>query len=81
MCVCSNYLKPLGQLKPKFMLYDHGIGEKVDSVFKSSVVIYYCQSERGGGGSWALKFEKLKAPLFPDPEMAGDSNDWCINTR
>ena len=29
--------------------------------------------------SRALKFEKLKAPLFPGPGGAGDANDWCIN--
>ena len=28
--------------------------------------------------SWALKIEKLKVPLFPDPRGAGDTNDWCI---
>ena len=26
----------------------------------------------------ALKFEKLKAPLFPSPRGAVDTNDWCI---
>ena len=26
----------------------------------------------------ALKIEKLKAPLFPDPRGARDTNDWCI---
>ena len=25
-----------------------------------------------------LKFENLKAPLFPDPSGAVDANDWCI---
>ena len=29
--------------------------------------------------SRALKIEKLKAPLFPGPEGAGATNDWCIN--
>ena len=28
--------------------------------------------------SGALKIEKLKAPLIPDPEGAVDTNDWCI---
>ena len=28
--------------------------------------------------SRALKIEKLKAPLFPGPGGAGDTNDWCI---
>ena len=28
--------------------------------------------------SRALKTEKLKAPLFPDPVGAGTTNDWCI---
>ena len=28
--------------------------------------------------SWALKIEKLKAPLFPGPGGAGGANDWCI---
>ena len=28
--------------------------------------------------SRALKIEKLKAPLFPGPEGAGATNDWCI---
>ena len=28
--------------------------------------------------SRALKIEKLKAPLFPGPKRAGDTNDWCI---
>ena len=28
--------------------------------------------------SGALKIEKLKAPLIPGPEGAGDTNDWCI---
>ena len=28
--------------------------------------------------SGALKIEKLKAPLIPGPEGAGDANDWCI---
>ena len=26
----------------------------------------------------ALKIEKLKAPLFPGPRRAGDTNEWCI---
>ena len=30
--------------------------------------------------SGALKIEKLKAPLIPDPEGAVDTNDWCITT-
>ena len=30
--------------------------------------------------SRALKVEKLKAPLFPDPRGAGDTNDWCTST-
>ena len=29
--------------------------------------------------SGALKIGKLKAPLFPGPKGAVDSNDWCIN--
>ena len=29
--------------------------------------------------SRALEIEKLKAPLIPGPEGAGDTNDWCIN--
>ena len=28
--------------------------------------------------SRALEIEKLKAPLFRDPDGAGDTNDWCI---
>ena len=28
--------------------------------------------------SGALKIGKLKAPLFPGPKGAVDSNDWCI---
>ena len=28
--------------------------------------------------SRALKFEKLKAPVFPFPGGAGDTTDWCI---
>ena len=28
--------------------------------------------------SRALEIEKLKAPLIPGPEGAGDTNDWCI---
>ena len=31
--------------------------------------------------SGALKIEKLKAPLIPGPEGAGDTNDWCISQR
>ena len=31
--------------------------------------------------SGALKIEKLKAPLIPDPEGAVDTNDWCINVK
>ena len=30
--------------------------------------------------SRALKFEKLKAPLFPGPGGAGAANDWCIDS-
>ena len=30
------------------------------------------------GFSRALKNEKLKAPIFPGPGGAGDTNDWCI---
>ena len=29
----------------------------------------------------ALNFEKLKAPPFPLPEGARDTNDWCIRRR
>ena len=32
----------------------------------------------GGAFTRALKFEKLKAPLFPGPRGAVDTNDWCI---
>ena len=28
----------------------------------------------------ALRFEKLKAPLFRGPSGAGDTNDWCITS-
>ena len=28
--------------------------------------------------SRALKTEKLKAPLFPGPVVAGTTNDWCM---
>ena len=31
--------------------------------------------------SRALKIEKLKAPLFRDPEGAGATNDWCIRLQ
>ena len=33
---------------------------------------------QGGASTGALKFEKLKAPLFPGPRGAVDTNDWCI---
>ena len=26
----------------------------------------------------ALEIEKLKAPLFPGPKEAEDTNDWCM---
>ena len=29
--------------------------------------------------SRALKIEKIKGPLFPGPEGAGNTNGWCIN--
>ena len=32
MCVCSNSLKLLGQLKPNYMWHHHGIGEKMESL-------------------------------------------------
>ena len=31
--------------------------------------------------SGALKIEKLKAPLIPDPEGTVDTNDWCIRCK
>ena len=53
------------------------------------MVIHYCRPQ--GRGAFrrdlttnlapqcrALKIEKLKAPLFPGPDVAGDTNDWCI---
>ena len=89
-----NSLKPLGQLK-LFMWHHHGIGVKMESLFKwlrSFVVSHYCQPP--GAGAFcsdfttnltpqcraftrALKFEKLKALLFPGPR-GGDTNDWRI---
>ena len=38
-------------------------------------------SLQGGAFTGALKFEKLKAPLFPGPGRAGDTNDWCITGK
>ena len=32
-----------------------------------------------GAFSRALKNEKIKVPLFPGPEGAGNTNGWCIN--
>ena len=31
--------------------------------------------------SRALEIKKLKAPLFPGPKGAGDTNDWCITSN
>ena len=58
------------------------------------LAVPHCQPPGGGGGggfyfttnltpqgrafSGALKNEKFKAPLFPGPRGAGDTNDWCI---
>ena len=36
---------------------------------------------QGGAFTRALKFEKLKAPLFPGPKGAVDSPDWCITVK
>ena len=62
----------------------------------SFVVLHNCQSPgagafsrdfttnlipQGRAFSRALKNETLKAPLFPGPEGAGDTNDWCIMHR
>ena len=33
MCVCSIFLKPLGQLKPNFMWHHHALGEMMESLF------------------------------------------------
>ena len=57
MCVCSNSLKPLGQLKPNFMQHHHGIKEKMESLFKwfrSFVVIHYCRPP--GAGAFSTDF-------------------------
>ena len=61
---------------------------------RSFVVVHYCQlpgtrafsrdlttnlAPQCRALSRALKIEKLKAPLFPGPAGAGDTNGWCIN--
>ena len=40
-----------------------------------SYIYSYLQSR---AFSMNLKIEKLKAPLFPSPDGAGNINDWCI---
>ena len=91
--VCSKYsLKPLDQLKPNFMWNHNWIGE--ENLFKlSSHLSSYCHPLGAGAFcrafttnvapqcrafSRALEIEKLEAPLFRGPEVAGDTNNWCI---
>ena len=97
VCFQISVLKPLGQLKPNLMWNLHGIrGESLFKWSRSFVVLHYCQPPRGGAFSRdftinlspqcrafsrALKTEKLKAPLFPDPVGAGTTNCWCIIQR
>ena len=99
LCSGQNFRKfsvPTGPTEAYFMWHLHGIGEKMESLFKlyrSFVVIYYCQPPGAGAFSRyfttnlslqcrafsrALKVEKLKVPLLPGPKGTRDTNDWCI---
>ena len=66
--------------------------ESLFKLFRSFVVIHYCQLPGAGAFSRdsatnlasqcrAFKIEKLNAPLFPGPEGVGDTNDWYIINR
>ena len=58
-----NILKPLGQLKPNFIWHQHGIEEKMESLFKwfrSFFVIHYCQTP--GAGAFSKDFTTNLAP-------------------
>ena len=92
MCSDST-LTSLRQLKTKFMWDHHEIGEKIYSN-GSGILYFNFICPWGAGAfsgdfttnlarqcrafSRALKFEKLKAPLFRGPKGAGATNDWCI---
>ena len=69
-----------------------GQARKVNSNDSGHLLFFIIVSPREGGAfsrdftiilapgcrafSGALKIEKLKAPLIPGPEGAGDTNDW-----
>ena len=77
--MCSNTsLKSLSQLKTKFMWDHHGIGEENYSSPPPPGNFTTNLARQCRAFSRALKFEKLKAPLFRGPEGAGATDDWCI---
>ena len=83
--MCSNSsLKPLSQLKTKFMWDHHRIGEKIYSNDSGQLLFFILILSAPGAEAFsgdfttnlarqcrAFKIEKLKAPLFRGPEGAG----------
>ena len=76
------------QFEGKWSSYKFENGDKLleamgkSFFFRLCLKIFLCTSHLGPGiaraFTRALRFEKLKAPLFPGPRGAGDTNDWCF---
>ena len=92
-CVRSNAsLKPLGQVMPYLTNMEQASEDYVNSLGHLSFLISVSPqwarafsrdftkhlAPQGEAFTMALRFEKLKAPLFPGPRGAGGTNDWCI---
>ena len=69
----ENYSNDSGQLLFFILILSAPGGGAFRGVFTTNLA-RQCRAFSG-----ALKIEKLKARLFPGPEGAGATNDWCIS--